>query len=285
MQPAHKTKHLTTLEYPFSTSSTRYAFHLSQTQSLTSHVSGLNSESALSTTNSTNGTTGTTLWLGAQCLAVYLAQHHKPLSAKSNAEPLQAIELGSGIGLCSLVLSALGYSTVYATDTRLVIDSNWTGMFRLEIGIGTMKMPSPAFLQRNQKPLNRLLCLNSTSLLLPIQYMMSLLFSLFYGLYMHCLPSHSRFRRRICFIRSSAPLVFLALERRDPAFIDSFLASAYQWGFDTQQIPKRKLSKVLQKYAENWNRDRDEWDGVEIWKLVLKSNRIAENTLSTTVEI
>src|ERR1700761_317906 len=94
-KPAHATKDHSILEYSFS----QHIFHLSQVQT-------------------ENTTTGTTLWLSAQCLSSYIAEYHRPPSGNA----LRAIELGSGIGLCSLALHALGYSTVYATDTRLVID-------------------------------------------------------------------------------------------------------------------------------------------------------------------
>ena len=71
-QPAHKTKHIPLLQYPF----------LSSTFSLSQLADGVSN--------------GTALWLGGQCLAMYLAQMHTKFR---HSDPPRAIELGSGIGL------------------------------------------------------------------------------------------------------------------------------------------------------------------------------------------
>jgi len=76
-QPAHLTKHIPLLSYPFASS----AFLLAQ---LTDGVSN-----------------GTALWLAGQCLAFYLAQTHSKFKP-AHSSP-RAIELGSGIGLTASV--------------------------------------------------------------------------------------------------------------------------------------------------------------------------------------
>lgn len=76
-QPAHLTKHIPLLSYSFAHS----VFLLAQ---LSDGVSN-----------------GTALWLGGQCLALYLAQMHSKFKP-ANASP-RAIELGSGIGLTAFV--------------------------------------------------------------------------------------------------------------------------------------------------------------------------------------
>jgi hypothetical protein len=74
--PAHHTKHLRSLDYPF----LGHRFVLTQQQD--------------------GASTGTALWLGAQCLSAYLATVHKP---SRHTRP-RALELGSGIGLAAFVL-------------------------------------------------------------------------------------------------------------------------------------------------------------------------------------
>lgn len=75
--PAHETKHISQLQYPFRTS----VFHLTQLDN------GL--------------TNGTGLWLGAQCLSLFLADIYGRTVLRSTRP--RAIELGSGIGLSALV--------------------------------------------------------------------------------------------------------------------------------------------------------------------------------------
>lgn len=87
-QPAHHTKHLPVLAYPFND----VAFHLVQRDDGISN--------------------GTALWLGAQVLSVYLSAEFKGKSKTietgtnnnmyDTARP-KAVELGSGIGLMACV--------------------------------------------------------------------------------------------------------------------------------------------------------------------------------------
>ena len=80
--PAHETKHVPSLDYPFKASS----FRLAQRDNGDSN--------------------GTALWLGAQCLSLFLADHYASKHShdpKSAIRP-KAIELGSGIGLTAYVL-------------------------------------------------------------------------------------------------------------------------------------------------------------------------------------
>ncbi|KAI6036121.1 hypothetical protein BKA83DRAFT_679355 [Pisolithus microcarpus] len=98
--PAHQTKHLHTLTYPFVHST----FHLAQSSNGTSH--------------------GTALWLGAQLLSAYLAAELKDVHSKLKTPKTlpRAVELGSGIGLTALALASLGYD-VLATDIAYVCNS------------------------------------------------------------------------------------------------------------------------------------------------------------------
>lgn len=86
VRPAHHTKHLSLLQHPFRASS----FHLTQRN---------------------NGqTNGTALWLGAQCLALYLAHICARKSTIPSHRRPTVVELGSGIGLSAYVRSPLLYS-------------------------------------------------------------------------------------------------------------------------------------------------------------------------------
>jgi hypothetical protein len=71
--PAHRTKHIPLLSYTFA----NIPFRLNQLDNGASN--------------------GTTLWLGGQCLALYLAECHTKYKSPGHAP--RAIELGSGIGL------------------------------------------------------------------------------------------------------------------------------------------------------------------------------------------
>lgn len=68
--------------------------------------------------------------------------------------------------------------------------------------------------------------------------------------------------------KMKGPPVFLTLENRDPELVKFALEQARtRWGFLTERIPDRKLTKMLDKRGVAW--DRDEWTGVEVWKLTL----------------
>lgn len=77
--PAHQTKHLPTLTYPFN----GCTFLLAQSSDGISN--------------------GTALWLGAQLLAVYAASALNARRPGSEGRP-KAVELGSGVGLTACVL-------------------------------------------------------------------------------------------------------------------------------------------------------------------------------------
>ncbi|KAH8117329.1 hypothetical protein DFH11DRAFT_1839761 [Phellopilus nigrolimitatus] len=132
--PAHQTKHLPMLTYPFFDNT----FELSQSND--GHVNG------------------TALWLGAQCLSAFLADvlpspqtksFHRTTNSSASVlqgqgvRKLRAIELGSGIGLSALALAALGWD-VLATDTPAVIDavlaSNVARNMQEEILVGTVQV-------------------------------------------------------------------------------------------------------------------------------------------------
>lgn len=85
LRPAHETKHIPVLSYPFRTQQ----FHLAQLDN--------------------GATNGSALWLGAQCLSLFFSDNLKrrpsPSGHPDAAFRPRAIELGSGIGLSACVLA------------------------------------------------------------------------------------------------------------------------------------------------------------------------------------
>jgi hypothetical protein len=65
------------------------------------------------------------------------------------------------------------------------------------------------------------------------------------------------------------PLVLLCIERRDPLLVDRLLDDARNiWNFSVERIPRKRLSKALDKHGAQW--DNADWEGIELWKLRLK---------------
>ncbi|KAG6878702.1 hypothetical protein C0993_011517 [Termitomyces sp. T159_Od127] len=243
--PAHRTKHQPLLVWP--------PFRLAQSDD--------------------GAANGTALWLGAQCLAAYLAS--------LPAAPGVLLELGSGIGLTALVMSSLRWH-VLATDIPPVIASvlapniqnnlgrlppasgsiqvreldwtvppdDWTWDHPSAVASPSASLPSSdAGLLR---PPFDLICTADTV------YDASLVQPLLRTLHALCIASTA----------TRTPPVYLCLERRDPALVDRCLSDArHTWGFHVQQIPRRKLAKAMHKAGMNW--PREDWEGIEIWKFTL----------------
>ncbi|TFK29857.1 hypothetical protein FA15DRAFT_581313 [Coprinopsis marcescibilis] len=245
--PAHATKHLPLLAYPFAHST----FYLTQT------ADGAHN--------------GTALWLAGQCLAFYLA-HLRP-------NPSTAIELGSGVGLTALALASLGWD-VLATDIHQVVSAvlsknishnlhaasgrlqireldwsvepekwNWNNPVSVTAASSTRPLAEPGL----QPPFDLIFSADtvySPDLVTPLLRTFSALSS----------ASHALSGRH--------PLILLCVERRDPALLDRLLAEARQlWNFTVHRVPRTKLAKCIEKSGVQW--DKEDWEGVEIWKLRL----------------
>ncbi|PPQ86856.1 hypothetical protein CVT25_012576 [Psilocybe cyanescens] len=281
-QPAHLTKHISHLSYPFASST----FALSQLDDGFSN--------------------GTALWLGGQCLALYLAQMHAKLKPVNLSRPPRAIELGSGIGLTAyvllavtdlritqdysnrLALSSLGWD-VLATDIPHVISSVLEKNIKnnlpaLPMGSGLIQIRELDWSVPPDKwTWNHELGIASPSVLPPAVESSVLLrppFDLIFSadtVYateliepmlrtLHALSTSSASASGLHF-----PPILLCIERRDPQLVDRLLASAKDnWNFSVERIPNKKVVKAIEKGVQ-W--DKAEWEGVEMWKLRLHGSR------------
>ncbi|KAF8078029.1 hypothetical protein FPV67DRAFT_1557450 [Lyophyllum atratum] len=234
--PAHSTKHISLLHYPFADST----FHLAQ---LDDGVSN-----------------GTALWLGAS---------HSSSAQSPIRMPPRLVELGSGIGLTALAMSSLGWDVV-ATDIPHVIssvlaDNIENNLQRLPAASGTINVreldwnilpdhwtwDNAAVIASQSPPSSD----NNSALLSPPFDVICSADTV----YTPALPH---------LVSARAPPVYLCIERRDPALVDRVLADAHNtWGFNVERIPHRKLTKVMDKAGIKW--PKEEWEGVEIWKFTL----------------
>ncbi|KAI0079963.1 hypothetical protein K474DRAFT_1591189 [Panus rudis PR-1116 ss-1] len=249
-RPAHETKHLRVLAYPFRT----FSFHLAQLD---------------------NGrTNGSALWLGAQILSSFLAQTHTRRKAVADAEHDEqprprVVELGSGMGLSALALAALGWD-VLATDLPDVISS----VLAENIARNIANLPGTVQVRILNWAISpsKWVWDNDGSLLGPpfdmiisadTLYDIALVDPLLRAIHTLCTLSLSSSGR--------APCAYICLERRDPVLIDHALAAAEStWNFTTERIPRRKVAKAMEKEGLRWT--AEDWEGIEIWKLTLRSN-------------
>ncbi|KAI0273693.1 hypothetical protein BC834DRAFT_840527 [Gloeopeniophorella convolvens] len=261
--PAHHTKHLPLLHHPF----LAHSFALIQRQDGTS--------------------TGTALWLGAQCLSLYLAAIHTSLARSSVHIRPRVLELGSGIGLAALAMRTLGWD-VLATDTTHIISSVLSpniasNRSRLPSGDGLIQIreldwlvPPQSWDWSNPVAVASSSPLTSAAVATPIPgvtlqppfdliisadtlYASELVQPLLRTLHAAATTSSS----------SGSPPIYLCIERRDSAVIDLALSEAETtWGFAVSRIPHRRISKAIEKGGLTWS--KEDWSGVEIWRLKLR---------------
>ncbi|KAF9567556.1 hypothetical protein CPC08DRAFT_626665 [Agrocybe pediades] len=257
---AHLTKHIPLLHYPFAGS----LFALSQL--------------------SNGHSNGTALWLGGQCLAMYLAQMHAKFRPSHLTRLPRVIELGSGIGLTALSLSSLGWD-VLATDIPHVITSVLeknikNNLSALPIGSGTIQIkeldwcvPPENWTWDHESIIASPALLTPTGQAsTPAHPQFDLIISADTVYSTELVEPILRTLHHLSVISASnsashPPPILLCIERRDPMLVDSLLASAkHNWGFSVEQIPRRKLVKAVEK-SSKW--EKSEWDDVELWKLKL----------------
>ncbi|KAH7889294.1 hypothetical protein F5I97DRAFT_499636 [Phlebopus sp. FC_14] len=278
--PAHHTKHLTTLAYPFN----GHTFHLAQQDNGTSN--------------------GTALWLGSQVLSAYLANELKGTRSRvavGQQRRPRAVELGSGIGLTALALSSLGYD-VLATDTAHVCDSVLrrniaANLHQLSTDAGSIQVrvldwtvPSDSWQwddpmritpdgdhpSESHRTLEELLdppfdlIVSSDTI-----YDSSLIDPFFRTLRALSLAG---LQGSASVTPPKSPVVLLALERRDPELINTALLRA---PVPLVQVPTKKIRKVLERTGMHW--DGADWEGVEVWKDVWDQRLLS--SLDVSVEL
>ncbi|KAG8899072.1 hypothetical protein FRB99_006953 [Tulasnella sp. 403] len=279
--PAHETKHHPQLTYPF----------LDKTFSLKQLNDGQSN--------------GTGLWLGSQCLSLYLSDIEqsllKSVKARRKVEntttaerPPRAIELGSGIGLGALALSSSGWD-VLATDTdfivRSVLQPNVTTNTSLSSGRVRAKEldwttpplewrwdnPSSVTCSAEKEAINEVDDIAMPTIDPPFDLIISS-DTIFSAELAPCLLRTMAHLSKISRVPPASaetpggkayyPPVYLAIENRDPLLVAKTLNEAREeWGFGLTRVPHTKVSATLKTGGVDW--DEEEWEGVEIWVLTL----------------
>ncbi|KAI9510856.1 hypothetical protein F5148DRAFT_1175497 [Russula earlei] len=262
-----------------STTATLPAHHIKHLQSLNYHFFGL---PFLLLQRQDGTSTGTALWLAAQCLSAYLATIHKSISPR-HTRP-RVLELGSGIGLTALAMNSFHWD-VLATDTAHTIcsvlapniASNHPTSSRNDAIIQVRELdwlvPPESWDWGNpvavasSKPC---LSANLTRVCNPVlQPPFDLIVS---SDTIYAVELVQPLLRAIhtAVIASGSPPVYLGIERRDSAVIDRALSEAEDvWGFTVTRVGHRSVSKAMKKGGLKWK--KEDWDGVEIWRLKLKN--------------
>ncbi|POY70166.1 hypothetical protein BMF94_6749 [Rhodotorula taiwanensis] len=250
--PAHATKHISELDYLLPDRSTRVLVHQD---------------------DSTANSTGRTVWLGAQVLSVYL---HDLLSSKSSPAAQQrprAIDLGSGTGLVALSLASMGYDAL-ATDVDMIVQ----GVLHRNVEANAAKLSGRikaetldwCTFDRATWSASTSANVDSVDLLTTADtvYDPSLSAPLLQTL--HGLS--------LLFAKPAPPPVYLALEARDPALISAFfaLAASEPFGFKCSRVDPDRIRKLVEAKdgTLGWQ-DESDWEGVEVWKMVLSKKEVA----------
>ncbi|CCF50761.1 hypothetical protein NDA11_007310 [Ustilago hordei] len=264
--PAHQTKHLPELVYHFPCIDT--SFRLTQR-------------------NDTNST-GSSLWLSPQVLSSFLIHTYGKVQQKdSSAARKRVLELGSGTGLLSLLMARLGWDTV-ATDIPPVLESvlkpnveaglyqlvnegkaekdqirvcqlDWTVLperwhWHPELGFPSAQEHVDADTRNTQTTTEQHFDLILTA---DTIYEPSLIRSLLFTI------AHLYQRQA-----ESKPTILLALERRDPTQVnEAFRLASEDYDLPFKQIPAKRVRKIFDTLGDGAAWSRDDWDGVEIWKL------------------
>lgn len=230
---------------------------------------------------------GRTVWLGAQVLSVYLDHL---LATSHHRVPQRAIDLGSGTGLVALALANLGYDTL-ATDVDAiahgVLAQNVTenadrvttkgGRGRIRAAAldwftfdrDAWRWPSLGDNEdRHGGGRGPEVDLITTADTVYDPSLSEPLLRTLHGLSLLSSSSPSG---------HSPPPIYLALEARDPALIASFfhLASSSTFGFKCSRIDPVRIKKLVESERGTlaWQ-DEADWDGVELWKLVLSKREL-----------
>lgn len=276
---ASETKHLALLHHPIP--GTSIVLPLKQLSS----TSTTNSSGTLAGTGSGSGTgaTGTTLWLSSQLLALYFASLPLPpapsprhgIGSRSAVGRMHTVlDLGSGIGYLPLCLAQRGYRVI-ATDIPTVIESVLshnitTGLDAItahsnsnshshrylsgppDVQVTTLDWETVS--ETGQLPESLRGLKVDTLITSDTIYAPHLVHPLFETLRLISIS--------ISCGTGSIPTIYISLERRDSALVDSALGVAADMGLIMRRVDKGKVDRLM--LEAGWA--TEEWDDVEIWK-------------------
>ncbi|KAM0753846.1 hypothetical protein T439DRAFT_377976 [Meredithblackwellia eburnea MCA 4105] len=245
--------------------------------------------------SSDNASTGRTIWLGAQILSEYLHGLLHKSDRFTTVDGLKrrkrCIELGAGTGLLSISLHHAGFDCI-ATDVPFLADTllsknldenrslavdapklearaldwfedpeTWTWSSNSDGGAITLASAEAVSSQADSDNINPLLAppfdfiVTSDSVYDP-----TLTPPLLKVLHALSTPPN------VTSASKPPPPIFLALEARDPLLIAGFLESARtDFNFKCTQVNEGKIEKI----ATGWGWSKSDWEGVQVWKLVL----------------
>ncbi|KAH9454564.1 hypothetical protein Pst134EB_014636 [Puccinia striiformis f. sp. tritici] len=281
--PSSETKHLALLKYP-----------LWPPIEGCSISDGIQRVAHLNQNDDCRTSTGSTLWLSSQILSAYLLATLSKNMARAKSRSLRAVEVGAGTGLLSITLSALSY-TVLATDiepslTQILLPNvrNW-----MEDNPSAGKICT-CQLDWNLEPDPQSICtafssdanLELTSdLNLPTEsdgqariltrqdglatISIDLIVSADTVYTVELIRPLLTTLTKLTTMSLKQPLIYIALERRDPNLVDSFFRIAVEMGFRATQVEHNRLRKWVD--STGWI-DGD-WEAVEVWKLCMKQRR------------
>ncbi|EGG09739.1 uncharacterized protein MELLADRAFT_47341 [Melampsora larici-populina 98AG31] len=262
--PSHRTKHLKHLQYNLWPPVLKPSYN--SVQSPTVHISLLQNDNC-------GLSTGSTLWLGAQVLSAYLLSH-VPSRTTRKCQSRCAIEIGAGTGLMSITLSALGYH-VLATDIEPSLTSilmpnvkGWVSSSSAESGplcVGRLDWNLPINYRTIQSWLESKIefdLIVTTDTVYTSELLRPLLMTL----------------KNLSDSSTRPPPIYLALERRDPALVESFFKMADQLNFKADRIDHSSLVKLTEQMG--W--ELDDWEGVEVWKLRQRVQKLKARHVSGT---
>ncbi|KAG2158347.1 uncharacterized protein EDB93DRAFT_1100544 [Suillus bovinus] len=288
-QPAHHTKHLPVLAYP----ANNVVFHLVQRDD------GISNGTALWLGAQVLSVYLSAEFKG-KSRTIETGTHNSASVLYDTARP-KAIELGSGIGLMALALASIGYD-VLATDTMhvcaSVLRSNINAnahlvpghvhVRELDWGVDPMgwkwddhvSITSPTPLSKKgddncdflAPPFDLIVSSDTiydTALVAPLFETiraLSALSSTFLsppsslsGVEASPVPPSKSPETPTC----KPPVIYLAVERRDPTLITAaFRRAGEEWGLLFQRVPEKRLRRA--GVGVGW--DAGEWEGVEVWR-------------------
>lgn len=211
--------------------------------------------------SNTSNETGSTLWLSSQILSAYLALHPSKLSRNKK---VTLLELGSGIGLTSLVCHDLGYQVTasdYGAIVPLLEQNIQLNGKKEDVTIETIDWCRCDHMSR----------IYDVVILADVIYAPELLD-----------PLVNTMLRAV----NKKSTIYVAQEVRSPHLMQRFLDICSR-SFKIQTVNEEEIARVVQTHLrstetqgmqDELSEEEEDWSGVAIYKMRLKS--MVEATLS-----